>query len=211
MYLKNVDLKLDLYFYLPGDNELTHWGRVTHICVSKLTIIGSDNGLSPGRRQAIIWTNAGILLIGPLGTNFSEILIGIQTFPFKKLRLRMSSAKWRPSCLGLNELKWTLSIFQCDQPVSVDFLWCMWSNWTFLWSYGVNASLRTRVTLLATKKVEYIAKMVSIKYIWSLALTPNYFCGEKYQTHPSKSGVELTVLFRNKWLKLFWFVWRVLV
>ena len=47
---------------------LTHWGRVTHICVSKLTIIGSDNGLSPDRRQAIIWNNAGILLIGPLGT-----------------------------------------------------------------------------------------------------------------------------------------------
>ena len=56
---------------------LTHWGRVTHICVSKLTIIGSDNGLSPGRRQAIIWINAGILLIGPVGTNFSEILIEI--------------------------------------------------------------------------------------------------------------------------------------
>ena len=51
--------------------------RVTHICVNKLTIIGSDNGLSPGRRQAIIWTNVGILLIGPLGTNFSEILIEI--------------------------------------------------------------------------------------------------------------------------------------
>ena len=43
---------------------LTHWGRVTHICVGELTIIGSDNGLSPERRQAIIWTNAGILLIG---------------------------------------------------------------------------------------------------------------------------------------------------
>ena len=49
---------------------------MTHKCVSKLTTIGSDNGLSPGRRQAIIWTIAGILLIGPLGTNFSEILIG---------------------------------------------------------------------------------------------------------------------------------------
>ena len=48
-------------------NVLTHWGRVTHICIDNLTIIGSDNGLSPGRRQAIIWTNAGILLIGPLG------------------------------------------------------------------------------------------------------------------------------------------------
>ena len=58
---------------------LTHWGRVTHICVSKQTIIGSDNGLSPVRRQAIIWTNAGILLMGPLGTKFNEILIEIHT------------------------------------------------------------------------------------------------------------------------------------
>ena len=45
-----------------------------YMCVSKLTSIGSDNGLSPAQRQAIIWTSAGILLIGPLGTNFSEIL-----------------------------------------------------------------------------------------------------------------------------------------
>ena len=37
-----------------GLDMLTHWGWVTHICVGKLTIIGSDNGLSPGRRQAII-------------------------------------------------------------------------------------------------------------------------------------------------------------
>ena len=82
--------------------RLTHWGWVTHICVGKLTIIGSDDGLSPGRHRAIIWTNAGILLIGPLGINFCEILIGIQTFSFKKMHLKMSSAKWRPFCLGLN-------------------------------------------------------------------------------------------------------------
>ena len=61
----------------PFHKILTHWGRVTHICVDKLTTIGSDNGLSPGRRQAIIWINAGILLIWPLGTNFNEILIEI--------------------------------------------------------------------------------------------------------------------------------------
>ena len=83
---------------------LTHWGRVMHICVSKITIIGSDNGLSPGRRQAIIWTSVGILLIGPLGTNFSEILIKIYTFSFKKRHLKMSSGKWRAFCLGLNVL-----------------------------------------------------------------------------------------------------------
>ena len=46
---------------------LTHWGRVTHICVSKLTIIGSDNGLSHGQRQAIIWTSGGMLFIRTLG------------------------------------------------------------------------------------------------------------------------------------------------
>ena len=85
---------------------LTHWGRVTHICVGNLTITGSDNGLSPGRRQAIIWTNAGILLIGTLGANFSGILIGIQTFSYMKMHLKMSSAKWRPFCLGLNVLKY---------------------------------------------------------------------------------------------------------
>ena len=72
---------------------LNHWSRVTHICVGKLTIIGSDNGLSPERRLANIWANAGILLIGPLGTNFSEILIEIQTFSLKKIHLKMSSAK----------------------------------------------------------------------------------------------------------------------
>ena len=83
---------------------LTHWGRVTHICVTKLTIIGLDNGLSPGRRQAIIWTNAEILLIGALGTNVSEIWIKIDTFSLKKMHLKMSSGKRRPSCLGLNVL-----------------------------------------------------------------------------------------------------------
>ena len=68
----------------------THWGRVTHICVKKL---------------AIIWSNDGILLIGPLGTNFSEIFIGIHTFSFNKIHLKMSSGKSRPFCLGLNVLR----------------------------------------------------------------------------------------------------------
>ena len=88
--------------YINSRSCLTHWGRVMHICVSKLTIIGSDNGLSPDRRQAIIWTNAELLLIGPLRTNFSEILIEILTFSFKKMRLKASSAKRPPFCLGLN-------------------------------------------------------------------------------------------------------------
>ena len=68
-------------------------------------IICSDNGLSHGRRQYIIWTNTGILLIRTSGTNFSEILGAIHTFSFKKMHLKMSSGKWRPFRPGLNVLK----------------------------------------------------------------------------------------------------------
>ena len=85
---------------------------MTHICVSDLTSIGSDNGLSPGRRQAIIRTNAGILLIRPLGTNFSEFLVEILIFSLKKMRLKVSSAKRRPFCLGLNELRNTFQWYR---------------------------------------------------------------------------------------------------
>ena len=88
-----------------------YWGRVTQICAIKLNSIGSDNGLSPGRRQAIIWTNAGILLIWPLGTNLSEILIEIYTFSFKKIRVKMSSEKWRPFCIELNVLMYHTTHF----------------------------------------------------------------------------------------------------
>ena len=95
IYIQNM---LDNYIIL------THWGRVTHRCVSRLTTIGSDNGLSPGRRQAIIWNSVGILLIEPLWTNFSEILIEIHTPSFKIMQLKMSSGKWRSFCLGLNVL-----------------------------------------------------------------------------------------------------------
>ena len=98
--------------YKSMKGVLTHWGRVTHICVSKLNIIGPDNGLAPIRRLAIIWTNAGILLIGPLGINFSKILIEVHTFSFNKMPLIMSSPKRRPFCLGLHV--WDLSSISAD-------------------------------------------------------------------------------------------------
>ena len=107
--------------HLPVNLEyLTHWDRVTHICISKLPTILSDNGLSPGRRQAIIWTNAGILLIGPLGTNFSEIFIKIHIFSFKKMHLKVSSGNCQPFCLGLNVSNYV--IFTYDRYSNVTSL-----------------------------------------------------------------------------------------
>ena len=112
-------------FYWPNYTIkwLTHWGWVTNICVSKLTIIGSDNGLSPDWRQAIIWTNDGILLNGSLGTNFNGILIEIRTFSFKKMCLKLPSGKMvdilsRHQCVnssppGQNGRHFAENIFQC--------------------------------------------------------------------------------------------------
>ena len=54
----------------------------------QLTIIGSDNGSASARRQAIIWLNAGTLLIGPLGTLFSDILIEMSAFSFNEIYLK---------------------------------------------------------------------------------------------------------------------------
>ena len=83
----------------------TDCGGVTHICIGKLNIIGSDNDLSSGRHQAIIWTIAGILSIEALETEYSEILTEIH-FLFKKMYLKMSSGKWWPFCLDLNVSKY---------------------------------------------------------------------------------------------------------
>ena len=74
---------------------------VPPICVSESVRIGLNYGLSPIQHQAIIWTNARLLSIGPLGTNFGELLIGIQNFSFSKMHLKISSAKWRPFCQGV--------------------------------------------------------------------------------------------------------------
>ena len=176
------------YFILPqyfrSFHILTHWGRVTHICVSKLTFISSDNGLSSGQCQAIIWTNAGILLIGPLGTNFSEILIEILTFLLKKMSLKVSSVKWRPFCLGLNVLThWgrvkhicisKLTIIVPDNGLSPDRSQAIiWNNAGILLiqTSGTNFSeILSEIHIFSFKKMHL--KMSSAKW-WPFCLVLN--------------------------------------
>ena len=101
---KNTGYPVKYTFHVFPCIVLTHWGRVMHIGVGNLAITDSDNSLSPSWCQAIIWTNAGVLLIWHIGTNFSEISIKIHAFSFKKMYLKRSSAKWWPFRLGLNVL-----------------------------------------------------------------------------------------------------------
>ena len=91
-----------LYYKVVHSSHLLNEAEWPICAPVRWAIIVSDNGLSPFRRQAIIWNNAEMLLIGTLGTNFSEILSEIHTFSFKKMHLKMSSAKWRQLCLDLN-------------------------------------------------------------------------------------------------------------
>ena len=73
-------------------------------CWRVASIIGSDNGLSPDRHHAIIWTNAGILLIGQLEIYFSDILSNICIFHSRKCIWKCFAVEWWPFCLGLNVL-----------------------------------------------------------------------------------------------------------
>ena len=114
---------------------LTHWGRVMHICISKLTIIVSDNGLSPAWCHVIISANAGILLIGPLWINFNVILIKIHTFSFTKIYLKMAAILSRPQCVNPSQTKQSTTGFCAyfiRYTVYVLFnsdLSCMWCGW----------------------------------------------------------------------------------
>ena len=124
----------------------THWGRMVHIRVTELTIIGADNGLSPSRRQPIFWTNAGILLIGPPKNKLQWNLNRNSYISIKKIHLKMSSGKWRPFCLGLNVLShgyftYILTCFHVTnciftwkwcEKVYADYDWlqnCIWKVW----------------------------------------------------------------------------------
>ena len=92
------------------------------------TITGSDNGLSRGWRQAIIWASAGILSTGPLRTIFNKIFIEIYPFSFKKMHLKMSSRKWHPFLSWFQIVKYQAYriIFQKINNTKVSTIYYFW-------------------------------------------------------------------------------------
>ena len=143
------------------DLNLTHWGWVTHKCISKLTSIGSDNGLLPGRCQAIIWFNAGILLIGPFKTNFSEIFMEIQT---SSLRKWIWKCFWKMVSIFVSvSMLVGLDLFNDDtrpsghisRPTSLNVSWLIWcmalcllhDTWVFTFSGSTKFNVRALQSL----------------------------------------------------------------
>ena len=130
-----------------GHNEL-NWGRVMHICVNELTIIGSDNGLLPGCVKPLSDTD-GLLLIGNLGTNFSEILneiyIFVQDNGFENVVCKMLAILSQPLCVNIKQITpmgcviynndfWQLCIILilntgCSYPLVHNGLMMIWWLW----------------------------------------------------------------------------------
>ena len=173
--------------------HLTHWGRVTHLCVSKLTSIASDNGLSPGRRQAIIWTNAEILLIGPLGTNFNEILIEIHRVHYDVTVMLLSTSPGKTM-----NLYWKGYLIVCETvenrtpPLLLALLLIMWYRVlpicyfiNILSNIGSKCYVSYQWNLLFTivslkyldgsKSNAFVSKII-VPWLWTLLHIPMILC-----------------------------------
>ena len=158
---------------------------MTHICVSKLSFIGSDYDLSPDRRQVIIWINAGILLIRALGTNFNEILIEINTFSFKKNALKnvvceMASISSRPQWVNIASFKGLSDMLESRQ----------YRGYQLLTKHDVRYSSTKKTPLIGISWTHAHSKYMSIMllfsdtihhsiYIWYILCRNRYINGDK--------------------------------
>ena len=142
---------------------LTHWVPVMNICISKLTIIESDNDLSLGQCQAIIWTNAGILLIQIMGAHFGEILSKLHTVSFKKMHLKLLSGKWHPFLSWLQCVKTQQNA--TNNPLYTWFLRCsiLYFNSS---PTGQNGSHFTDDIF----RCIFVSFVFKLKFQWSLSL-----------------------------------------
>ena len=140
-----------------------------HICNGNVTITGSENGLLPGQRQAIICTNAAVLLIGPFRRISSDNSIEILTFSFKKMRLKVSSVKWRPFCLSLSLLSNGFDFIFVDYFSLVFVIFCNSGNQDEAaknWIYGWELAYLQSKNYLLENFLNYECKS-SIVHIFS--------------------------------------------
>ena len=182
-----MHLILEIWQYF--ENPLTH--IEAEWCIYALvnyTITGSDNGLSPGWCQAIIWTNAGILLIGPLGTNFSEIIIKIHAISLKKMNLK-------PFCLCLDVFGTQSSLVKITngslpdstEPLHEPMLTNhQWGHVAFIWGWvrksASDTNCKNEFEIYTLKITSTTASINELKHIETRTkwLT---FCKQHFQMH----------------------------
>ena len=114
---------------------------------------------SPDRRQAIIWTNAAILLFGPLGTNFCEIFIEtnifIQENAFENVGCEMATILSRPQCVKSLRSRYAFMPHQTSPPLVQKMSWRL---------IGFQAIIWTNDGLLLTKSSEILIETYNISF-----------------------------------------------
>ena len=123
-----------------------------HICVGKLPVIGSNNGLLPGQHQVIIGSN-GDTLIGPLWTNFCEIFIEIQTLLLKKMCSKMWSEKCCPFHLSLQVLQQSRNEYHTADSLGTLFETLSERSWILLFDMNDHISRTTNLNQPPSDKI----------------------------------------------------------
>ena len=157
---------------------LTHLPLMPHMCVGDGSELIQIMACRLVGAQPLSEPMLEYLLIGPLGTTFSEIRIKIQNFSFIKMPLKISSAKWwsfrsggdelrnlvigRPACAsdGIYEDAY-LNLFICPrylgQRVEMITAVCPITSWTIgCLLYGFN-----NVDLKYIELFEHVYKYIS--------------------------------------------------
>ena len=149
---------------------------MTHICVSNLNIVGSDNGLSPDRRQAITWTKDDFLTIGALGTNFSENWIEIRTFSlknaFENVVCEMAAILSRRRCiygvwklLSKNYCYISQGPMSLSNPIRCHFVICD-QYWTDVIPYKISCLVRLSDNMFSKHDTISLIFITLILQVW---------------------------------------------
>ena len=146
---------IDLNFFSTDENHYVKSSppSAAYMSVNR-TSIGSEDGLSPIKRQAIIWNNAGISLIGPMETNFNETKF---IHLFKKIHLKMLSGKWYP------HLHLTASGHEYNS-------WTSWISWSAEKNIVIKARALLMTVLWLSTSQAFPWKMLSVLF-FSTSLT----------------------------------------
>ena len=103
-FILEVEYVISMMWYQIAPCFLNNWGRVTHICVNKVSIVDSDNGLVPGGVNKC-WNIVDWTLRNRIHWTFNQnSYIFIQENPFKNVVWKMAAILSRPRCVKRNKI-----------------------------------------------------------------------------------------------------------
>ena len=144
------------------------------------------------------------MLIGHLGTNFSEILIETYKFLFTKMRFKMYR-KWRPFCIGLNELighpcqHWNIHVaLSMNVPLSsVSLVAAVKPSWE-LWIWSKHTTKQSKTPTVWINLGTQYANQLTASLCQFMRLTPVWSVDPKLKFVPTPFNIDMWYWFRDR-------------